>query len=272
MTASITTSTATIRLIDDDAHRQITEYVLKARLQPICSNRLLLSLPQSEYLTLSEKLHLVEVNAGEVLHIAHTPVRHVWFPNDCLISIRAEVLTGTGLEVALVGNDGATDTADRCVDMISPLAAVVQISGSAMRIDVATLSSFFKSSGILQYLFFQMLDHQWMQASQNAVCSHYHLLEARLARTLLRIRDRTGRDDFHLTHEIMAHALGVRRVGVTKAAMALQSLALIRYARGSISVIDAAGLAKLACSCYQIDCQHQRLIDQKIKESAFCVR
>ena len=90
-----------------------------------------------------------------------------------------------------------------------------------------------------------------LQASQSAVCSHCHLLEARLARLLLQTRRCVAVDEFHLTHEFLGHALGVRRVGVTKAATALQMRQLIRYSRGAISIIDVPGLAAAACSCYR---------------------
>jgi hypothetical protein len=245
---------------------------LKVRLQPVCTNRLLLAMPRSDYQALSENLRVVDVHAGDLLQAARAPIQQIWFPNDCLISLRAEVMPGTALEIALVGNEGATATPDRWLDAVSPVAAVVQLGGSAISIDANLFSRCVQSSAVLQHLVFQQLESQWMQAAQNAVCSHYHLLEARLARLLLRIRDRIGRNDFHLTHEIMAQALGVRRVGVTKAAMALQSRTLIRYTRGAISIIDGRGLAQLACDCYQADYQREKLIAEKSLDSAVCVR
>jgi CRP-like cAMP-binding protein len=90
------------------------------------------------------------------------------------------------------------------------------------------------------------------QAIQIAVCSRYHVLEARLARSLLVTRDRLQSDKFHLTHEFLAHALGVRRVGVTKAASALQQQGLIIYSRGNIEILDPEGLAAASCTCYEI--------------------
>ena len=141
-----------------------------------------------------------------------------------------------------------------------------------MCIDVDALDQCVRRCTTLQRLFTQMLETHWLQASQNAVCSHYHLLEARLARMLLRIGDQIGHDDFHLTHEMMAQALGVRRVGVTKAAMALQSRKLIYYTRGAISIVHRSGLANLACTCYEADQRRDQLIAANHADHAQCVQ
>jgi CRP-like cAMP-binding protein len=104
----------------------------------------------------------------------------------------------------------------------------------------------------LQRVLYRYTDTLLAQAIQIAVCSRYHVLEARLARSLLVTRDRLQSDKFHLTHEFLAHALGVRRVGVTKAASALQQQGLINYSRGNIEILDPEGLAATACTCYEI--------------------
>ena len=130
--------------------------------------------------------------------------------------------------------------------------AVVQRAGSASRIDANLFRAAFARSPALQRVLYRYTDTLLAQAIQIAVCSRYHVLEARLARSLLVTRDRLQSDRFHLTHEFLAHALGVRRVGVTKAASALQQQGLINYSRGNIEILDPERLAQAACTCYEI--------------------
>ena len=223
----------------------------KPSTKKIVRNRLLAALPAFEFNLLAAQCVARKLTAGEVIQHLHVPVEYVWFPTSGLISLRSEITPGTGLEVAMVNCDGMVGIAGFDDAAVSPLSAIVQIAGSAMRISIAEFRSIFDISIDLKKSVAVSMESLVLQASQNAVCSHFHLLEARLARLLLQTRRCIALDEFHLTHEFLGHTLGVRRVGVTKAAMALQMRNLIRYSRGAITIIDAAGLAAVACSCYR---------------------
>src|SRR5690349_18103880 len=156
------------------------------------------------------------------------------------------------LEVGLVGREGMLGATVALGHDTTQVRAVVQRPGSASRIDADLFSAEFARSPALQRVLYRYTDTLLAQAIQIAVCSRYHVLEARLARSLLVTRDRLQSDRFHLTHEFLAHALGVRRVGVTKAASALQQQGLINYSRGNIEILDVDGLAAASCKCYAI--------------------
>ena len=210
-------------------------------------------LPPAEYQTIAASLDCVELTSSEIVQQSRRPILHVWFPNDCLISLRAEINADAMLEIGLAGAEGVVGVAGARNGGDSLLTAIVQNGGSAMRIDVSHLKRNLPDCPALQHALNMSIHGLMMQASQTAICSHYHLLEARLARSLLMTRDRLHTNEFHLTHEFVAHALGVRRVGVTKAATALQTHNLISYTRGAITIVDGAGLEAAACVCYPMD-------------------
>jgi CRP-like cAMP-binding protein len=216
------------------------------------ANLLLAALPPDELALMLRLLDPVEVEVGDVLCEPGDPIAHVYFPHDCLISLLAVAEGRMTLEVGLVGREGMLGATVALGHPTTQLRAVVQRAGSASRMDAGALRDAFAHSPALQRVLARYTDTLLAQAIQIAVCSRFHVLEARLARSLLVTRDRLQSDKFHLTHEFLAHALGVRRVGVTKAASALQEQGLIVYSRGNIEILDAEGLAAAACTCYEI--------------------
>lgn len=199
----------------------------------------------------SGALEPVELALGEVLHEPATRIDHVYFPERCVISLLAAADGRMSLEVGLVGCDGMAGIAVAMGSAVSPVRALVQRNGRAMRLDADRFRHLLDENAALRLAVSHHAHGLMVQATQAAFCSHYHLLESRLARALLMMRDRIQSDALHLTHEFLAHALGVRRVGITKAATSLQQKGLISYSRGDIRILDVDGLQGAACSCYE---------------------
>jgi CRP-like cAMP-binding protein len=216
------------------------------------ANRLLASLPEEDWHHLLPLCETVEVDVGQVLYEPGQVIRYIYFPEDSLISLLAVAEGRMTLEVGSVGREGMLGASVALGHELAQVRAVVQRAGSACRIESADFCAEFSSMESLQRLLYRYTDTLLAQAIQIAVCSRFHVLEARLARSLLITRDRLQSEKFHLTHEFLAHALGVRRVGVTKAATALQNQKLISYSRGNIEILDSAGLEAVSCRCYEL--------------------
>jgi CRP-like cAMP-binding protein len=225
--------------------------VTKAR-API-DNLLLATLPTAQRLRLTGGRAPVELTVSESLSEAGDRIRHAYFPIDGFISLITPAEGRGQLEIGLVGNEGMLGVPLLLGVDVSPLRAMVQGEGRAWRVDAATLRQELSDNSGLQVALNRYLFVFLAQLMQTATCTRFHLIEARLARWLLMTRDRAHSNHFHITHEFLALMLGVRRVGVTRAASALQRRLLIRYRRGDISVLDVRGLERAACNCYAID-------------------
>jgi len=214
-------------------------------------NRLLAALPAKEYERLLASLEPVRLTYGEVLYEPGEKMRHVYFPNDCLVSLLTVVEGHRALEVGLVGREGMVGSRLALGIAASPVRALVQGTGTAVRMKSARFLQEFRRSPVLQRALFNFTDALMLQITQTAACNRFHTVGERLARWLLMTRERLSSREFYLTHEFLADMLGVRRVGVTSAASALQRKRLIRYRRGTITILDQQGLEAAACSCYR---------------------
>jgi CRP-like cAMP-binding protein len=216
------------------------------------TNRLLALLSPGDLRRIVAVSDIVDLKFAEVLYNAGQRLDYVYFPTDGFISLIMQ-LDHSALEVGLVGSEGMFGLPLALGVDSSPVRAVVQGSGSAMRM---TGGSFLRQLGKIPALRRQMERYVFVHISQLAqasACTRFHVVEARLARWLLMTQDRAHADTFHITHEFLAMMLGVRRVGVTKAATALQKRKLIHYRRGDITVLDRRGLSGAACECYNSD-------------------
>lgn len=216
------------------------------------ANSLLAALPRKDYQRLLARLEPVTLTFGEVLYRPGEPIQHVYFPTDSLVSLLTLVEGHQALEIGLVGREGMLGIPLALGTIDSPVRALVQGTGTALRMKSAHFLSKLRQSAPLQREILRYIHERMVQITQTAACNRFHPVEARLARWLLMTRDRVRLDQFRLTQELLGCMLGVLRVAVTKAAGALQKRKLIGYHRGQISILDGDGLEAAACRCYQV--------------------
>jgi CRP-like cAMP-binding protein len=227
-------------------------------------NMLLAALPSVVRQRLTGDRAPIDLVVSEILSEAGDRIRHVYFPIDAFISLITPARGRGQLEIGLVGCEGMLGVPLLLGVNSSPLRAMVQGSGRAWRVDAAVLQQELATNADLRAALNRYLYVFLAQLMQTATCTRFHRIEARLARWLLMTRDRAHSEHFHITHEFLALMLGVRRVGVTSAASALQRRGTIRYRRGDISVLDVRGLERAACACYAIDKQiYARILGRK---------
>jgi len=225
------------------------------------TNKLLTALPSKDRDNVLAHCEPVELVFAEILYYAGERVQHVYFPTSSFISLVTPVNQSHGLEVGLIGNEGLLGITLMLDIDIAPCQALVQGAGTALRIAAPLFLHELERSQALQLELKHYLYVSMSQLAQTAACNRYHQVEARLARWLLMTHDRSQTDTFHVTHIFLAYILGVRRVGITKAALSLQQQKLISYRRGDITILDRAGLEAAACACYRTETEtYERIL------------
>ena len=214
-------------------------------------NRLLAALPRKDYRKLLPFLEPVTLAFQEVLYEPHARIRHVYFPNDCFISMLTTVDADRAAEVGLVGSEGMIGVPVALGAAVSPFRAMVQGGGTAMRMKVADFRRDFSTSNALRRELFLFTHLLMIQIAQTAACNRFHVVQKRMARWLLMTRDRVNSNEFRITQDFLALMLGVRRVGITVAAGSLQERKLIGYRRGNVTILNQRGLEAAACGCYK---------------------
>lgn len=218
------------------------------------ANQLLFKLPEVERQAFMAKCETVKLTFGEVLLQPVEFFTHVYFPIDSFISLISVIDTDNRLEVAMAGREGMLGMPLILNVKETQLIALVQGAGSALRMTAERFQRLLLVSPILHQRLKRYIYVAMSQLATSAACNHFHRIEERLARWLLMTQDRAGTDQLNLTHEFLAMMLGVRRAGITLAAIAMQARGLICYQRGTIMVLDRLGLIEASCECYSKDC------------------
>jgi CRP-like cAMP-binding protein len=215
-------------------------------------NHLLSSLPAEEWARWLPALEHVDMRLGEVLYESGVAITHVYFPITSIVSLLYVMEDGASAEIAVVGNEGIVGISLFMGGDTTPSRAVVQSAGQGFRMRGQRLKEEFDRSGPVLHLLLRYTQALITQMAQTAVCNRHHSLDQQLCRWLLLSLDRLQEPELVMTQELIANMLGVRREGVTEAAISLQEAGLIRYRRGHITVLDRHGLEHRTCECYAV--------------------
>jgi CRP-like cAMP-binding protein len=215
-------------------------------------NQLLAALPDPEWERWHSQLEQVDLPLGMVLYESGKTLSHVYFPSTAIVSLLYVMENGASAEIAVVGNEGIVGISLFMGGESTPSRAVVQSAGAGFRLSSAAIKEEFGRSGPVMHLLLRYTQALITQMAQTAVCNRHHSLDQQLCRWLLLSLDRLSGSDLVMTQELIANMLGVRREGVSEAALKLQVDGLIRYSRGHISVLDRAGLERRTCECYAV--------------------
>ena len=215
-------------------------------------NHLLAALPDAQWQRWEPLLEPVEMPLGQVLYESGTTLAHVYFPITSIISLLYVMETGESAEIAVVGNEGLVGISLFMGGGSTPSRAIVQSAGRGFRLGAQEVKDEFNRAGPVMHLLLRYTQALITQMAQTAVCNRHHTLDQQLCRWLLLSLDRLQSNEIAMTQELIANMLGVRREGVTEAALKLQTTGLIRYARGHITVLDRPGLERRTCECYAV--------------------
>ena len=215
-------------------------------------NRLLAALPRKDYQKLLPLLEPVELAFGDVLYESHALIRHVYFPDDCFVSMLTTVEGGRAAEVGLIGSEGMVGVPVALGIAASPFLVVVQGGGTALRMKTSHFRRNLGKSAALRHELFRFTHLLMVQIAQTAACNRFHVVTQRMARWLLMTCDRVNSNEFRITQEFLALMLGVRRISVSVAGRNLQERKLISYRRGTVTILNHRGLLTASCGCYKI--------------------
>ncbi|PLP99369.1 Crp/Fnr family transcriptional regulator [Cupriavidus pauculus] len=215
-------------------------------------NHLLSVLPEAEWSRLSAQLVPVDLPLGRAIYESGDHLDYAFFPTTSIVSLLYVMENGSSAEIAIVGNEGVVGIALFMGGETMPSRAVVQSGGAGFMLGGTAMKAEFNRGGPMQRLLLRYTQALITQMAQTAVCNRHHSIDQQLCRWLLLSLDRLPTNKLRMTQELIANMLGVRRAGVTAAALKLQEAGLIRYHHGSIDVLNRPGLEARVCECYSV--------------------
>ena len=216
------------------------------------TNHLLSALPPADWRRLEPDLEWVALPRDTMLYQAGSALRHVYFPASAIISLVSSMADGAATEVAVVGNEGVVGVCAFMGGAPALSGAVVQRAGHGWRMSAASIAHHTQSSPEVLQPLLRYTQTLFTHLAQTSACNQHHALEQQVCRWLLLHVDRQAGNEMDVTQERIAGMLGVRREGVTGAAVKLQRDGLIRYGRGSIAITNRRGLEQRCCECYEV--------------------
>ena len=240
------------RLPNPNVYPRALPPVLRALAPDPRRNHLLAALPEAELRQWLPELEAVTLELGQVLNEPGRALSHVYFPTTAIVSLLYVTESGASAEVAVVGREGIVGISLFMGGDVTPSQSVVQSAGQGFRLKASAIKEAFNRSAPVMQLMLRYTQALISQVAQTAVCNRHHCLDQQLSRLLLLSLDRLPGSELVMTQELIANRLGVRREGVTEAALKLQAAGVIRYARGHIHVLDRRGLEQRACECYGV--------------------
>ena len=181
------------------------------------------------------------------------------------MALHSQVENGGSSVLSLVGREGFVGVSSFMGGLSTTSNATVFSDGVFLRMRSADLLNAFEHSVPLLHLLLRYTQALITQMAQTSVCNRHHTVDNAFSRFLLLGLDRSVGNELLLTHEKVANLLGVRREGVSEAAMRLQRQGLISYSRGHIRVLDRAGMEACTCECYKvIKTEYDRLLPMQL--------
>ena len=212
-------------------------------------NQLLAALPQAEWERWRPYLEPVDLALGQVLSESGRTASYVYFPTTAIVSLLYMTRDGASSEIAVVGHEGVVGVALFMGGNATPSQSVVQSAGQGFRLRAQAMKDEVDRAGAVLHMMLRYTHTLMEQVAQTAACNRYHSIDQLLCRRLLLGLQRLPSDALVMTQELLANLLGVRREGVTAAALKLQHDGVIRYRRGRIDVLDRKALAQRSGEC-----------------------